>query len=227
MPKNIVFPSRKERMFGWIYALLGVELLPYILNFICSGVGITLTGSQLNLAYFVVNFLVVCLVFRRFWVRTGKAVLDRILWCVLMAAAFFAVYLLLSQSVGRLIFWLKPDFANANDRHVAAIADSYYIPTLVCTVFLVPMTEECLHRGAIFGGLFKRNIAAAYAVSTIIFALVHINWLVGDPFVILLSFLQYIPAGLCLAAAYHLSGSITAPILIHMAVNAIGILALR
>lgn len=227
MPKHIVFPSRKERIFGWIYAILGTQILPYLLNLICSGVGITLTGTQLNLAYFVVNFLVVSLVFHRFWAKTGKDILDRLLWIFLMAAAFFSVYLLASQLLGRLILWLKPDFANANDQSVAAIASSYYIPTLICTVFLVPVTEECLHRGVIFGSLFKRNAIVAYAVSTVLFALVHINWQVGDPIIIALSILQYIPAGLCLAAAYQLSGSITAPILIHMAVNAIGMIALR
>ena len=144
-----------------------------------------------------------------------------------VVVGLFVAYLLVSQLFGRLIAWLKPDFFNANDQSVAAIAESHYIPTLICTVFLVPVAEECLHRGAVFGSLFQKNALLAYAVSTLVFSLVHINWMVGDPMILFLSFLQYIPAGLCLAAAYHISGSITAPILIHMAVNAIGILALR
>ena len=227
MRKNMIIPSREERIFGWIYAILGVEILPYFINFLCSGLGFQLYGAYLNLVYFVLNFLIITFAFRRFLAKTGRDFLNRVLWCLLMAAALFAAYLLISQLLGRLILWLKPDFANANDQSVAAIAGSYYIPTLICTVFLVPVTEECLYRGVIFGSLFKWNSLLAYAVSTIIFALIHINWQIGDPIVIALSILQYIPAGLCLAAAYQFSGSITAPILIHMAVNAIGMIALR
>ena len=227
MSKNIVFPSRVEGVLGWCYLLLCQTLLPYLLNFIFTAAGITLTGAQLNLAYFGINFLVVAAIFHRFFIRTGREILDRTLRIILTAAGLFAVYLLVNQLLGRFILWLRPDFFNANDQSVAAIAENHYVLTLVCTVFLVPMAEECLHRGAIFGSLFSWNKIAAYAVSTAVFALVHINWFVGDPGMLALSFLQYIPAGLCLAAAYHISGSITAPILIHMAVNAIGILALR
>ena len=227
MPKNIVFPSRSEQIFGWCYLLLCQALLPYLLNFIASGVGITLSGALLNLIYFGFNFVVVAAVFVRFWTRTGSTVLEQTLRILLTAAGLFGAYLLTSQLVGRLIFWLKPEFFNANDQGIAAIAESYYIPTLICTVFLVPVAEECLHRGVVFGSLFPKNKVVAYGVSTVIFALVHINLPISDPTVTALSFLQYIPAGVCLAAAYHISGSITAPILIHMAVNAIGILALR
>ena len=227
MQKNIVLPSRSEQIFGWCYLLFCQTCLPYALNFIFAGLGIALSGAQLNLTYFAVNFVVVCAVFWKFWVRSGKAFLDRTLLSLLTAAGLFAVYFLVSQLLGRLILWLMPEYFNANDQSVAAVARSYYIPTLICTVFLVPITEECLHRGVVFGSLFQKNAILAYAVSTLVFALVHINWTVGDPAILALSFLQYIPAGLCLAAAYHISGSVTAPILIHMAVNAIGILALR
>ena len=229
MSKHIVLPSKAERTLGWGYALLcGVFLSP-VLNYICSAVGITLSPALLNLTYFGVNFLVVVLLFHRFLARTCKALLDRTLRICFIAAGLFVVYLMVSQLQGRLIAWLKPDFFNINDQSVSAIAEDYYLPALICTVFLVPITEECLHRGAIFGSLFKKNIVAAYLVSTVLFSLVHIDGLFGtaDLPTLAFSFLQYIPAGLCLAAAYHLSGSVIAPILIHMAVNAIGIFALR
>lgn len=229
MPKDIVIPSRRECAFGWLYALFCAVLLPYFLNFIFSLVGLNLSNAQLNLVYFTVNFLVVILVLRRFLLESGKELLEKLGPVLLTAIAGLVAYFLVSQLVSRFILLLKPDFFNANDQGIAALADSYYIPTLLCTVFLVPLTEECLFRGAVFGSIFKRSPLAAYAVSTVFFALVHIDGLLGaaDPATLALSFLQYLPAGLCLAAAYHISGSIAAPILIHMAVNAIGILALR
>jgi membrane protease YdiL (CAAX protease family) len=229
MTKDIVFPSRSERTFGWCYALFCALCLPWVLNFIVSAVGLTVSGAIINFTYFAVNFLVVAIGFRRFLARTGKDILDRVLWVLLMAVAGFLVYLGLTQLMDRLIIRIRPDFYNVNNQGIASLAGSNYILTLICTVFLVPLTEECLYRGAVFGGLFKKNPVAAYAVSTVVFALVHIDSLFGvvDWPLLALNFLQYLPAGLCLAGTYQLSGSIIAPILIHMAVNAIGIFALR
>ena len=229
MTKDIVFPSRAERTFGWCYALFCALCLPWVLNFIISAVGFTVSGAFINFSYFAVNFIAVTIGFRRFLARTGKDILNRVFWVLLMAVAGFAAYLVITQLVGRLIIRIRPDFYNVNNQSITGLAGSNYILTLICTVFLVPLTEECLYRGAVFGGLFKKNPIAAYAVSTVIFALVHIDGLFGvvDLPLLALNFLQYLPAGLCLAGAYHLSGSIIAPILIHMAVNAIGIFALR
>ena len=42
-----------------------------------------------------------------------------------------------------------------------------------------------------------------------------------------LCLLQYVPAGISLAASYEYSGNIVTPILIHTAVNAVGMLAMR
>ena len=75
----------------------------------------------------------------------------------------------------------------------------------------------------------QRKKPGAAVVSTVLFSLIHINNYIGyyDPLTMLLSFVQYIPAGICLAAAYEISGSIFAPVLIHTAVNAVGMLAVR
>ena len=44
---------------------------------------------------------------------------------------------------------------------------------------------------------------------------------------LLLCFLQYLPAGYCLAWCYANTGTIVTPILMHMIVNAYGISAMR
>ena len=64
----------------------------------------------------------------------------------------------------------------------------------------------------------------AYALSTVIFAMIHISGYIGiyDAKLLFCCFLQYIPAGLCLAWAYARADSIFAPILMHMAINVIG-----
>ena len=48
-----------------------------------------------------------------------------------------------------------------------------------------------------------------------------------EPAYILLSFLQYLPAGYCLCFAYRRSGTIISPILMHMIVNAVAVYSMR
>jgi membrane protease YdiL (CAAX protease family) len=45
-----------------------------------------------------------------------------------------------------------------------------------------------------------------------------------SPMRLLLSLLQYLPAGYCLARAYAKSGSLFAPMLIHATINLIAVL---
>jgi membrane protease YdiL (CAAX protease family) len=98
---------------------------------------------------------------------------------------------------------------------------------VIGTVVLVPIVEETLYRGLIFGLLPKRILR--YAVSVGAFCAIHVMGYIGyyEPLHLLLCFMQYIPAGLVLAYAYERSGSIFAPILIHMAINGIAMLFMR
>ena len=97
------------------------------------------------------------------------------------------------------------------------------------TVLLVPVVEEMLFRGVLFGRLYQKNCFLAYALSTILFSCIHIVGYLGvyAPTDLFLSFLQYVPAGICLAWSYAKSGCIWAPILIHIAVNQVGTLSMR
>ena len=97
------------------------------------------------------------------------------------------------------------------------------------TVVLVPPVEECLYRGLIFRRLYGVNKWAAYIVSIVVFALIHIIGYIGSysPLELCMAVLQYLPAGLCLAWAYTKGGTIFAPIFIHAFVNAVGIYRMR
>ena len=99
----------------------------------------------------------------------------------------------------------------------------------LCVVVLVPVVEETLYRGLLFGRLYSKNHFLGYAVGTLVFALVHVLGYVGqyDALRLGLCLLQYIPAGLALSWAYVESDSIWAPVLMHMTINLIGMLAMR
>jgi membrane protease YdiL (CAAX protease family) len=100
---------------------------------------------------------------------------------------------------------------------------------LIGVVFLVPVTEEMLYRGLIFRELLHTSKAAAYLVSMAAFAAIHVLGYIGSYDIgrLVLCFIQYLPAGLCLAWAYAKSDSLFAPVLIRALINAYTVSKLR
>ncbi len=225
----IFLPNRKEASWGWRYLAFEIVFLGYFLSIAIHFFKLPWDSSELNLVYFFLNFAAALFIFRHFVRGSVMTAAKRIPAILITAVAGFFVYYVLSTAVTIFIVAIDPNFYNVNNQNLSAISQKYYWVTAVCTVVLVPITEELLHRGAIFGSLYVKNRTAAYIVSTLVFALVHITAYIGyfEPKTLLLCYLQYIPAGLCLAAAYDVTGCIATPILIHAAINAVGILAMR
>lgn len=229
MKNPILLPSRREITWGWRYLAFEIVFLGYFLSLMIYFFRLPWGSKELNLVYFFLNFGAAIFIFHRFLTELGKVALKRIPVVLVAAVVGFCAYSVLSTAVSAAIVAFEPEFFNVNNENLNAISKKYYALTAVCTIVLVPVTEELLHRGAIFGGLYRQNKVLAYAVSTLVFALVHITTYIGHfpPKTLLLCYLQYIPAGICLAAAYDITGCILTPILIHAAINAVGILAMR
>lgn len=224
-----IAPTIREKIWGWRYLLFQIIFLPHLLPCIRWLFSVPLSTAMLNFLCFCINFCAAIVIFHKFlrlYLKADGKQLLRIAW---VSVLFFAVYWLANTALGKIFAAIDPTFANVNDQSVSNLSRENYILMFIGTVFLVPVAEECFHRGLVFRGLYDRSPAAAYICSIAIFSAVHIMNYVGvyDFGTLALCFLQYVPACICLAAAYRLSGSIFAPILIHTAVNAIGMLALR
>ncbi len=217
--------SRWEQVWGWRYFLFHIAFLPSLLTLLPAA----FSRSTVNFLFFSINFIAALVIFRRFLRKNLDINGMQLLKILGVGAAFFALYQLSSAAVGWLFTLLKPDFYNANDHGVIQMAGENYTLMLLGTVVFVPIAEESLHRGLVFRGLYDRSPIAAWLLSTALFSFVHIMNYIGssDPLTLLLCYLQYIPAGLCLAAAYRLSGTLLCPVLIHAAVNAASMFALR
>jgi membrane protease YdiL (CAAX protease family) len=139
-----------------------------------------------------------------------------------------ALYWVSSILISHIILYLDPSFANVNDENIASLADQNYPLMTIGAVLLVPIVEETLYRGVVFGKLYQKNIPLAYCVSITVFSALHVVEYIGvyPSFKLLLCFLQYIPAGLFLAWSYVKSDTIWVPIFIHMTLNLIGMLAM-
>ena len=93
----------------------------------------------------------------------------------------------------------------------------------VAAVLLAPITEETLLRGLVFGNLRKKNRIVAYVVTAVLFSGIHImNYVLTlDLTSLMLNFLLYLLPSVALCVCYEYAGTIWAPILLHMIINAL------
>lgn len=227
--KLSVTPTKKELLWGSIYLVLEIFVLSYILYLFNGLLPKPLSDSTLNCIYFTVNFLFVALIFRQFLVKVFSQPLSRIPRILSSAVFGYVLYWAGLTVVGIIIFHIDPDFNNVNDTNIADLVYENFRPMVFCTVILVPITEELLFRGVLFAGFYNRWPLLAVLVSVAVFCAVHVIGYIGkySTQTLLLCLLQYVPPGLALCYAYIRSDSILAPVLMHMFINATGVLAMR
>lgn len=221
--------TSRETAWGYLYLIASLFLLPALLQWCNALLPTPLSKVWFNFIYFVINFCFVFLIFINFYRRSLAYIGQNIPDFLLATVIGFCLYMAANWVLSAIIYHALPDYSNLNDHSVAQMAQDNFWVSALGAVLLVPLAEESLHRGLIFGSLYPKNHALAYAVSTIIFSVVHIAGYIGvyDPIALAIAFVQYLPAGLVLAWAYRKSGSIFAPILIHTAINAVGMFSLR
>ncbi len=221
--------TRRELLLGGSYLLLSVFTLPFLLFWANTLLPIPLSEGDLNLVFFALNFLFAVGIFHRFFFTSVRCAAQNFWRCLRFAAIGLILYFLATELISRGILWLRPDFYNVNDANITSM--DYTDPRLwvFAAVFLVPITEELFYRGLLFQGLHGRNRISAYGISTAVFAAIHVLGYIGqyDWLTLTLCFIQYLPAGLCLAWAYEKSDTIVAPILMHITINQIGVSATR
>ena len=221
--------TSQETISGFCYLVFEIFLLPGVLAWINGQLSHPLNSAELNFVFYMVNFIAILLIFHDFLSRALTQVFQHpILFCEAVILGFVAYYAC-NWATTKLVGLLVPGFSNYNDQAIAGMLSSNRLLMLIGTVILVPPVEETLFRGLIFRNLYGKSRWAAYIVSILAFAIVHIIGYIGkySAVELLMAFLQYLPAGLCLAWAYIRGNTIFAPIVIHAAINYISINGLR
>lgn len=214
--------TRKETVSGWIWMAVQFLLLGSAVTVLAAPLGL----MKINFLYHLISACATALIFRRFLcgsIRTFRQETRRVL---LTAAACLGVYYLLSTALGAVIFAVDASFSNVNDNTVTGFLRSNPVLTSAATIVLAPISEELLFRGLVFHRARRLGKWAAYVISVAAFAAIHIMGYVGSFSAprLLLCFLQYIPAGIVLAAGMDATGSIITPMLIHACINAVAVL---
>lgn len=218
-------PNSRETVGGLCWLVFQLLLLPGLLYFFNSQLTRPLNDAELNFVFYLTNFIAMLVIFRDFLSRSlSQALQHPILLCEAVILGFVAYYACFSLT-DRLVGLLVPSFSNYNDDAISAMSKGNAFLMLIGTVILVPPVEECLFRGVIFRNLYKKSHLAAYLISMLAFACIHILGYIGQysPLELVMALLQYLPAGLCLGWSYIRGDSIFAPIFIHAAVNYIAI----
>lgn len=219
----------REITWGIRYLLFQLVFLGSLLSATLSCLMYDVTAVDLDTVYFMVNLAAVIWIFHHYLRESIKYGISHWIRLLVVTLLGFLIYRLLFLGIDALIQWLRPEFYNVNDAAIAENTRDRFWITALGAVVLVPLAEETLYRGLVFGAVQQKSRVMAYVLSVVIFAGIHIMGYVGTfPITtLMLCFLQYIPAGLVLAWAYEISGSILAPVLIHTAVNTLAILSMR
>lgn len=122
-----------------------------------------------------------------------------------------------------------PYFVNIRKEVIAACTSENFPMTAIVLVILVPVWEELIHRGLVFGTLVQKNVPLAYLVSTLLYILIPVIPLFGGyrADYVILHILQYIPISLMFNWIYTKTETILTPILAHILMNGLCILSMR
>ena len=218
-------PTHSETVSGLCYMAFQFLLLPGLLSFANSALTAPLSSAELNFTFYLINFMAMLLIFHDFLGRSARQVRNHPAYFCQAVILGFVAYYACTHAMNELIPLLLPSYSNYNDQAIAAMSRSSFFLMTVGTVILVPPFEECIYRGLIFRNLYGKSPWAAYLVSMLVFAIIHILGYIGKYSLLelVLAVLQYLPAGLCLAWSYTKADTIFAPILIHAAINFITI----
>ena len=213
--------STAEQVAGFCYLPFYVVLLALGIRYLSGLLGLGLTELQVNLCYFVINCVMIWIIFHGFLLRSFRAIrFWELVQALILGGCLYYAGNLLFDWITRL---LGLSVVSHNDVMLRELfVDSKWLLVL-CTVILTPMVEETLVRGLLFGVIRRKSRIGAYLVTVLFFALLHVwqFFLSMELGSVLLAAVQYIPAGIALGWTYEKCNTVWGPIFLHMLINAV------
>ncbi len=178
------------------------------------------SNAQLNFVYYCTSTVLAFVLLGKFLRRSFDTLCDNLFGAVIALGLGWMLYMVLNVAVTYLVLALGIDTEVNNDMLIEMAGEDRGKIVALC-VFLSPIVEECIFRAGLFGGIYRKNRIAAYAISIAAFSLYHV-WqyaaAYGDLSYLLIG-IAYIPASFVLCWVYERSGSVWVSIFFHMAYN--------
>lgn len=213
--------TASERGRGLVFFALYLLVFPYLNAWaqrVISGDGEPLV-AEANVLYYALLFTLSLLLF---WSFLKKDFEELISW--LPENLFgMVVGLILAGGLHLLVSRLPFPVPDPIAAQYAAEYTAAPVPTLVLALLLIPLVEEVLFRGLVFGNLRGYSRALAYLVCIPLYALAQV-WRYAldfsDPRYLLLAIL-YLPMSAALTWCYDNGGSVWSGVALHGSLNAI------
>lgn len=223
------YMSSMERILGGILLVVYLLVLPFVTRplFALLGrmIGTPIPPSLQNSIYYYVLFALTLLTFWNYIGRTTTRFIS-IPWHTLGTVCLGLIgFYGLNELTFRVMRLISSGQVNLNDVAISAQVHDAPRSTILIVVFLAPFVEEVLFRGYVFGNIRERSRWAAYLVSCLLFAFLHV-WqfaVVEHSLTYFLLMLQYLAPGLVLAWAYERSSTLWGSILLHSIVNGLAV----
>lgn len=205
---------------GWVFFILYLFAFPFLMSWVQRSMGGEWPLAEANVVYYLFSMTLVVLLLWSFLKKEFSVLLD---W---LPENLFAIA---TGLVGALVlhFLVMQIPYPVQNPNQAGYAQEYLLSptaTIVVLVVLMPIVEEILFRGLLFGAVRSYSRGLAYAASVVAYCLFSVWQFIFtygqvDLRYLLLT-LQYLPMSLALTWCYDAGGSIWSPIALHAAINA-------
>lgn len=223
------YMSPGEQIAGTVFFVIYLVVLPFatapLFRLAERLLGTDIPSALQNAVYYYTLFAVTLIIFHGFLGRTTRNLLDNFgNACKAVVVGLIGLYGL-NELVYRLTRLLVNNRTNLNDTTISAQIHDAPRVTLLIVILLAPFVEEVLFRGLVFGNLKSKSRLAAYLVSCLLFALLHV-WqfaVVRQDITYFALMVQYLVPGLVLAWAYDHTGTLWSSVFLHAAANALSV----
>ena len=170
--------NRTERVAGTIFFLVYLLVMPLLATRIFDLLEVvldtTINDSLRNVLYYYTLFAVTVLLFHSYLAHTSGRFLDNLNRSLSTLLLGLLVFYGANELIFRVCNVLFNSRTNLNDMTIAAQVASAPRMTALIVVLLAPFVEEVLFRGLVFGNLRGKSRLAAYVISCLLFALLHV-----------------------------------------------------
>ena len=215
--------TRAEMGRGWVFFALYVLVFPWVMGWIQRSFHGELPVAESNVVYYLLAATLVFLVFWSFLRHGIDLLLD---WLPENLFAFLTG--LVGAGVLSLLVSLIPlPVENPNQLSYPEQFALAPVATVVILVLFMPLVEETLFRGLLFGTARRYSRLLGYVLSVLVYAVYCVWQFVYAYGTVdlryLLLFVEYVPMSLALTWCYDNGGSIWSAIALHMVLNAVSL----
>ena len=227
--KPTAYMSPGEQIAGTVFFVIYLLVLPFaaepLFRLAERLLRISLSDAMQNAVCYYILFAVTVIIFHGFLARTSRRLAENLGESLQTLGMGLVALYGLNELAYRLSNLFISNRTNLNNGTVSVRLDNAPHMTLLIVLLLAPFVEEVLFRGLVFGNLRYKSRGLAYAVSCLLFALLHV-WqfvIVRQDLTYLLVMAQYLVPGLVLAWAYDHSGTLWTSVGLHALANALSV----